>query len=140
MVHSWVLARSDRERSWELFLDALKSDISDIQGGTTPEGIHLGAMAGTVDIVQRCYTGIEVRDNVLWLNPALPDAMSRLELQVRYRGRWFTLRIERSKARVSFEKGWTGEAKIGLCDNIHTFYPGETKVFDLEIQTESTRG
>jgi trehalose/maltose hydrolase-like predicted phosphorylase len=139
MVHSWVLARSERERSWKLFLDALKSDISDIQGGTTSEGIHLGAMAGTVDIVQRCYTGMEVRDDVLWLNPALPDALNELELRVRYRGHWFTLRIERCKARVSFERGWSGVAKIGLNDDIHTFYPGETKVFDLETQTEGAR-
>jgi hypothetical protein len=46
VVHSWVLARSDRVRSWNLFTEALESDISDTQGGTTPEGIHLGAMAG----------------------------------------------------------------------------------------------
>lgn len=45
-VHSWVLARSDRPRSWHLFQQAIDSDIDDIQGGTTPEGIHVGAMAG----------------------------------------------------------------------------------------------
>jgi trehalose/maltose hydrolase-like predicted phosphorylase len=39
--------------SWNLFREALESDICDIQGGTTHEGIHLGAMAGTVDIVQQ---------------------------------------------------------------------------------------
>ena len=53
IVHSWVLARLDRRRSWELFLQALNSDIADIQGGTTHEGIHLGSMAGTLDLVQR---------------------------------------------------------------------------------------
>jgi alpha,alpha-trehalase len=131
IVHAWVLARSDRERSWGLFVDALKSDISDIQGGTTPEGIHLGAMAGTVDIVQRCYTGMEVRDDVLWLNPALPDVMSHLELRLRYRGHWFFLRLERSEVTISLESGWLGEVKIGIYDDIYTFYPGETKVFDL---------
>ena len=31
--------------------------MADTQGGTTKEGIHLGAMAGTIDILQRCYTG-----------------------------------------------------------------------------------
>ena len=61
IVHSWVLGRSDRERSWELFSQALESDVADIQGGTTPEGIHLGAMAGTVDLLQRGYTGLEAR-------------------------------------------------------------------------------
>jgi alpha,alpha-trehalase len=84
VVHSWVLARSDRSRSWQLFNQALESDVDDIQGGTTPEGIHLGAMAGTVDLVQRGYTGIETRDDVLWLNPQLPTELTRLRLKVRY--------------------------------------------------------
>ncbi|MEE9124082.1 MAG: glycoside hydrolase family 65 protein, partial [candidate division NC10 bacterium] len=61
MVHSWVMARSDREGAWQLFTEALETDVSDIQVGTTPEGIHLGAMAGTVDIIQRAHTGIETR-------------------------------------------------------------------------------
>lgn len=54
--------------------------------GTTAEGIHLGAMAGTVDLIQRCYTGIELRDDELWSNPVLPDDLSRLSFQLRYRG------------------------------------------------------
>ncbi len=86
VVHAWVLARQDRQRSWKLFNEALYSDLHDIQGGTTPEGIHLGAMAGTVDQVQRCYTGIVTRKDVLWLNPCLPENLQRLQLTVRYRG------------------------------------------------------
>ncbi|TDO47954.1 glycosyl hydrolase family 65 [Kribbella sp. VKM Ac-2527] len=41
LVHSWVLARLDRRRSWEFFLDALHSDVEDVQGGTTAEGYTL---------------------------------------------------------------------------------------------------
>jgi alpha,alpha-trehalase len=41
IVHSWVLARVNREGSWQLCKEALESDLSDIQGGTTAEGIHL---------------------------------------------------------------------------------------------------
>ena len=85
VVNSWVLARSDRARSWTLFTQALQSDFADVQGGTTPEGIHLGAMAGTVDLVQRCYLGIETRQEVLWLNPQLPHELKRLRLRIRYR-------------------------------------------------------
>jgi trehalose/maltose hydrolase-like predicted phosphorylase len=72
IVHYWVMARADREQDWSLFQDALRSDIDDIQGGTTHEGIHLGAMAGTVDLIQRCHTGLEMRDGVLWFDPVLP--------------------------------------------------------------------
>lgn len=64
VTHAWVMARAGRKRSWELFNPALNSDIADLQGGTTAEGIHLGAMAGTIDLMQRCYIGIEPRTNV----------------------------------------------------------------------------
>ncbi len=53
VTHAGVLAAIDPESSWERFLIALESDIGDIQGGTTKEGIHLGVMAGTLDVVQR---------------------------------------------------------------------------------------
>src|SRR5690606_32161098 len=97
IVHAWVLARSDRKKSWVNFEMALMSDLEDIQGGTTAEGIHLGAMAGTVDLVQRAYTGLEIRDDVLWLNPVLPEEMPCLNLQLRYRGHWIELNLTADK-------------------------------------------
>src|SRR4029453_5122951 len=75
VVNAWVLARSDRPQSWRVFTEALASDPHDVRGGTTAEGIPLGAMAGTVDLVQRCYTGLETRQDVLWLNPSLPEEL-----------------------------------------------------------------
>src|SRR4029079_10797439 len=44
-----------------LFQQVLKSDVADIQGGTTPEGIHLAPMVGSVDLLQRCFTGPDPR-------------------------------------------------------------------------------
>jgi trehalose/maltose hydrolase-like predicted phosphorylase len=88
VVNAWVLARCDRPRSWRFFAEALASDLHDVQGGTTAEGIHLGAMAGTVDLAQRCYTGLEAREDVLWLNPSLPEELDGLDFDVRYRGNW----------------------------------------------------
>ncbi|WPL18420.1 putative glycosyl hydrolase [Thiorhodovibrio winogradskyi] len=98
VVDAWVLARRDRPRSWSLFTQALESDVADIQGGTTSEGIHLGAMAGTVDLIQRCYAGIEVRDQRLWLNPVLPEELKRLRFRLRFRGQ--TLEVEINEDRV----------------------------------------
>ena len=64
-MHASVLDRIDRSRAWDMFCAALESDITDVQGGTTPEGIHLGAMAGTVDIVLRHYAGIDTTSEVV---------------------------------------------------------------------------
>ncbi|HET6954767.1 MAG TPA: glycosyl hydrolase family 65 protein, partial [Acidimicrobiales bacterium] len=86
LVCAWVTARADRTRSWSLFTQALDSDLADIQGGTTREGIHLGAMAGTIDLAERCYLGLETRDDALWFNPRLPDEITRLRTSLAYRG------------------------------------------------------
>src|SRR5690606_23128051 len=85
VVHAWVLSRTDRAASWRFFREALRSDIDDSQGGTTAEGIHLGAMAGTVDLLTRCYTGLELRDGALHLSPLTPAALPALSFELRYR-------------------------------------------------------
>ena len=101
VVDAWILARSDRRRSWSSFNEALAADVADTQGGTTAEGIHLGAMAGTLDIVQRCYTGLEARDGVLWLNPRLPTELGFIDLQLLYRQQWLSLRITDREVRIT---------------------------------------
>jgi trehalose/maltose hydrolase-like predicted phosphorylase len=85
VVHSWVLARSDRHRAWDFFLQALESDVDDVQGGTTGEGIHLGAMAGTLDLLQRGFTGLQTRDDALGFDPYLPEALTSMRFRLRYR-------------------------------------------------------
>lgn len=135
VVHAWVLARRDRKRSWELFQQALQSDVGDIQGGTTAEGIHLGAMAGTVDVIQRCHCGVEIRDDVLWLNPCLPRDLSSIRQRLRYRGQWFRLEITDNRLLVQFEVDRSScpaaPASIGVGNEIHTFCQGESREFRL---------
>jgi trehalose/maltose hydrolase-like predicted phosphorylase/beta-phosphoglucomutase-like phosphatase (HAD superfamily) len=132
VVQAWVLARSDRQRSMEFFAEALQSDVRDVQHGTTAEGVHLGAMAGTVDLVQRVSTGIEVRGDVLRLNPELPPEMERLDMRIRYRRHSLDLRLMRDSLTV---RGHDSAASpISLCVNgkTCTFIGGTTVVFRLE--------
>jgi alpha,alpha-trehalase len=114
VVHSWVLARSDRERSLEYLEEALRSDLDDTQGGTTGEGIHLGAMAGTVDLVQRCYLGIETRGNTLWFDPHLPREIRSLRLDLRYRDRVVNVAVEDGGLTVEIGDWGDGTVRIGL--------------------------
>jgi alpha,alpha-trehalase len=114
VVHAWVLARSDRSRSWEFFLEALDSDVSDIQGGTTAEGIHLGAMVGTLDLLQRCYAGLEIREDVLWLNPQLPTELRRLDFTILYRGQLVELQFEDGCVTVASQTSSGAPISIGI--------------------------
>ncbi len=127
VVHAWVLSRSDREQSWKFFEDALRSDLDDSQGGTTAEGVHLGAMAGSVDLLQRCYLGMETRDDVLWLNPLLPPEIQSLTLDVRYRRRWLNLAVANGELMVEAQDWGDGTVRIGLGGEVVELHPGERR-------------
>ncbi len=133
VVHAWVLARIDPRRSWQLFLEALESDLNDIQGGTTAEGIHAGVMAGTIDLVQRCYLGMETRGDTVWFDPCLPEALSAgLAFRFQYRGNWFSVRATHHTLHVTFDSGWHPPARIGIAGQVSELGPGETRTFALE--------
>jgi trehalose/maltose hydrolase-like predicted phosphorylase len=131
VVHSWVLARSDRPRSWKLFSEALRSDISDVQGGTTPEGIHLGAMSGTVDLMQRAFTGIEVRGDTLHFNPNLPEGLRRLSFSLRYRGNLLDVEITQDKLVLNSRWRTPEPLEFALRGVRHQLQPCETREFPI---------
>ena len=131
VVHSWVLARSDREAGWEFFRKALRADIEDIQGGTTPEGIHLGALAGTVDLIQRGFTGLVMRDDVLWFDPVLPPELADLRFRLRYRGHWLSIDVQDEKLTVSCDRAWAPPVQIGFRGGVHTLRKGDALQFPL---------
>ncbi|WP_119168409.1 glycoside hydrolase family 65 protein [Algihabitans albus] len=139
VVESWVMARIDRRRSWQLFCQALKSDVSDIQGGTTAEGIHLGAMAGTVDLVQRGYTGLELADDVLWFDPRLPDELSHLEMELRYRGHFLQIDVGRDRLRIVASNHVAKPIRIGFDGRIYDISHGEELEFALSAPSSAPK-
>jgi alpha,alpha-trehalase len=131
VVNAWVLARSDRERSWDLFRQALEADVADVQGGTTAEGIHLGAMSGTVDLIQRCYTGLEVGDDMLRFAPALPSELAHLVFDIGYRGHVVTIDVTAERLRLTAAPVDRPPFTIEVGAERTELAPGETKEFVL---------
>jgi trehalose/maltose hydrolase-like predicted phosphorylase len=139
VVHGWVLARGNRRRAMRYFADALLSDVDDIQGGTTAEGIHLGAMAGTVDLMQRVATGIEATGDVLRLNPRLPPELTRLDMRIRYRGHMLDLYLRRETLTVRSRE--RGAAPIRLCmkEEVVELAGDATQIFQLTLPPPGER-
>jgi alpha,alpha-trehalase len=109
-----------------VFTEALVTDVADIQGGTTAEGIHLGAMAGSADVLQRCYTGLELRGDVLWLRPRLPKPLRRLRVFVRYRGQSLTVELERDTVEVRAMHCVAPSIRVAVDGEIHDIRASET--------------
>jgi trehalose/maltose hydrolase-like predicted phosphorylase len=124
VVHAWVLSRTNRAASWLLLREALDADLSGTQGGTTREGVHLGAMAATADILQRCYAGLETRGDTLRLHPRLPDALSQLDFDLRYRGHWLRCRITGEAISVRSRPSAAAPITIVIDDETYTLHGG----------------
>jgi len=94
----------DEKLSWELYSGALSSDFNDIQGGTTAEGIHAGVMAGTIMIGLSTYAGIDLRGEVLNLNPKLPDNWQQIEFELGFKGVDFHFIVDHSSVQITSNK------------------------------------
>ncbi len=126
VVHAWVLARANREHAIEFFQQVLNSDIADIQGGTTAEGIHLAAMAGSVDLVQRCFTGLETRQDRIILSPHWPESAPALGFPMHYRGHRLYLRVSGKGAEVSADPRDVPPIEIECHGRVERLEPGNT--------------
>jgi len=135
IAHAAVLAGVDPESSWERFLVALESDIGDVQGGTTKEGIHLGVMSGTLDLIQRGYLGSRIRDGVLYFKPRLVDHLDGLSFPMQYRGTPITVALRQGELRVSVGgEGMSRPIRVGVADDVRDLCPGDAHTFALAQQ------
>ena len=85
----------------------------------------------TVDLIQRVSTGLEVKGDVLRIDPQLPHEMERLDMRIRYRGHSLDLRLTHDSLTV---RGRDAAAPpIALCvdGKISEFVGGTTRVFRL---------
>ncbi|TFD75863.1 beta-phosphoglucomutase family hydrolase [Cryobacterium psychrophilum] len=131
VVHSWVEARRDRAQSWNFLLQALECDLGDVQTGSTHEGIHLGAMAGSVDMIVRCYTGLEIRNDMLWLHPALPDELGSVDFMINYREQPLRLHLTPGTLRLHLLPGGVTPIRVRVEGQKATLSPGQTRSFAL---------
>jgi len=130
LVHTWVLARGQRYRALTFFEEVLRSDIDDVQGGTTAEGIHLAAMAGSVDLVLRCLTGLEIRGDRLVLSPMWPESLGVLEFPIQYRNHSVRIRISGAGAELTAGPGQTPPITVECRGRVEQLGAGGTVRFD----------
>ena len=86
IVYSMLMLRiNDTKMAWKLFYEALTSDYYDIQGGTTAEGIHLGVMGATLNVVTSFFAGVDYRGEQLEINPNVPKQWEEIDFHMTFK-------------------------------------------------------
>lgn len=126
IAHAGVLAGIDPESSWKRYLVALESDVGDVQGGTTKEGIHLGVMAGTLDLIQRGYLGATVRGGTLYLDPRPVKALDGACLPMVVRGTRVEVSLKDEELTVAVKDDPGKTVRVATEEGERTLQAGES--------------
>jgi trehalose/maltose hydrolase-like predicted phosphorylase len=130
-VNASVLAGIDPSRSWIAFREALIADLDDSQGGTTREGIHLGAMAGTIDLPVRSFAGMALGDDELVFAPRLPPNLTRVGFQIRYRGHLVDVMLRDRSLELRVHAGSAPAIHVRVGAVAVPLSAGQTKTFAI---------
>ncbi len=126
VVHAWLLAQTDPEVSWSLFLEALESDLYDIQDGTTREGVHLGVMAGTIDVVRRGFAGVKASAGIVSVDPRPPSQLETLRYSLLVGGSWIDIDVANGQLRLSNRADNEAVLKVTLREREVGLDPGSS--------------
>jgi trehalose/maltose hydrolase-like predicted phosphorylase len=89
-------------------------------------------MAGTVDIVLRCLTGMRALGPVLRFDPALPTEVKQLRFSVHYRGQRVDVDLAEHRIRLSVRPGGTTPVNLLVQGQPVELAPGQARELSLE--------
>ncbi|CAN7455860.1 hypothetical protein [Rhizobacter sp. LjRoot28] len=120
VVLAGALCAHDPVASWRHFRKALDTDLAAGPGSSTHEGLHLGAMGGCWDVLQRCYLGLWLGPQGIELRPQPPDELDDVTTVVHVRGHRLRLRLRGRRLQLACEAqgprslGWRHGERSGV--------------------------
>ncbi|NOY37420.1 MAG: beta-phosphoglucomutase family hydrolase [Chlorobi bacterium] len=133
LVYSTIAFHLGRKREgWKMFMDTLNSDLEDIQGGTTGEGIHCGVMGGTVNAVMTVFGGLRLNKDKITICPEFPEHWESLDYRFRFRNDALVVSVNPDKVRIIYFDGEKMKIKVHICKLETDLQPGEDHVFKLK--------
>jgi trehalose/maltose hydrolase-like predicted phosphorylase len=88
-------------------------------------------MAGTLDLIQRGYMGVEIRDGALTFDPKLTDKLDGISYTMMFRGTSVRVKLSGGELTVTPLPGGADSVKVGLRGTVAEVKAGESKTFAL---------
>jgi alpha,alpha-trehalase len=138
VVHSYAAYLIGRkEEAMKFFMETLRSDFYDVQGGTTSEGIHVGAMGGSLELFYRIVAGMEILEDRICFNPQLPQHITKVKFQIMYNFRWLNVEITKESMKILVGKRRAKSLKppsvvpVVINKQVHMFTAGKSQIIPL---------
>lgn len=130
VVHAAVVGNAYPEKSWDMLMKSLKADLDDVQGGSTGEGVHLGVMSGTLDLVSRGFLGMESRNDILYFSPKPLPQLDGMSCRMVWRNTPLKLDLNDGALSVCIEEGESGQPiTVSAFGHTQSIQPGECAIF-----------
>ncbi|AFZ20324.1 glycoside hydrolase family 65 protein [Allocoleopsis franciscana] len=111
-VYAGALSQLELEKSWQLFTQSLITDVSGASSDEVKSGIHLGAMAGTLYVLQHHYLGLKVNRGRIYLNPSFPTSINHLRVSLQLQSNDF--QIEKIGDRLNVAAASTNQSSVSI--------------------------
>ncbi|MFW5951690.1 MAG: glycosyl hydrolase family 65 protein [Gemmatimonadota bacterium] len=85
----------------------------------------------SVDLLQRCYSGLEARQGVLRFEPFLPRDLPRLHFHMQYRNNWLEVDVERERLTLYAQPSSASPVTVAVRGDERTVAPGSRIEFEL---------
>ena len=130
-----AFATIDPAASWNLYNDALRLDLDPERGCGAAEGVHLGTMAATLDVLQRIFLGLRVVPEGLLLDPAMPAELPPVAMRLFHRGNAFDLEWTGTELRLQSDPANYGPVIVLHAGRRCTLSPGAVEAFPVRGAT-----
>jgi trehalose/maltose hydrolase-like predicted phosphorylase len=131
LVYAGALAECDCEKSWQFFMETLFADISGASSAETKNGIHLGAMAGTVHLLQHHYLGLRIHDNSICFDPSIPSSLRQLRMSIEFRDNDLKIEVTEDCLRITASALNLSPVQVVCRGDAKALQPGKTITTDL---------
>lgn len=113
VVHAYLANQfGNKDEGNKLYFEALQSDFTDIQGGTTAEGIHAGVMGGTVLMSITSFAGINLKRNILKINPSLPKNWDSIKFNFGFKNNKYIIDLSHYQLIIQVKSDISKEVEI----------------------------
>jgi maltose phosphorylase len=117
-IHSILASRLGMNyKAYEMYLQTSRLDI-DNYNDDTEDGCHITSMAGTWMSIVEGFGGLKVKNDVLTLNPSIPEKWETFSFNIMYRGFLLKIRVEKNHVKISNDSD--KEIQVVVKDNLYT--------------------